>query len=138
MMNLDPSRQANADAGTPAESSQVINLNAALSRMGHDQQLLADVASFFVEDAPPLVQQLRAHSAENLPEALARAAHTLKGLASNFDAQFVQALAAEIETQGFQNETEGVDRKIDALAYEVDRVIEALRDQLLGPPPSTR
>jgi len=135
-MTQDQSPRQNAQGqatpgGDPRDTPGIINVQAALNRMGHDRQLLADVALFFLEDAPPLVAQLDAAWKARDGKDIAQAAHTLKGLASNFDAHYVQTLSAEIESQGFQNQLEGIDSKIASLGDEVDRAIEAMKKEIL-------
>lgn len=111
---------------------EVVNVSAALARMGGDSGLLADVAGFFLEDAPGLLSQMRAAVREQQGGELAHAAHTLKGLASNFDAVFVQKLAAELESRGFAGQFEGADSMLVELDREVGRVEVALKEQVLA------
>jgi HPt (histidine-containing phosphotransfer) domain-containing protein len=109
----------------------VINVSAALARMGGDSGLLADVAGFFLEDAPELLTQMRCAVRDQQGGELAHAAHTLKGLASNFDAVFVQKIAAELESRGFAGRFEGADSMLDELDSEANRVERALKEQVL-------
>lgn len=109
----------------------VIDLSAAMCRMGHDRSLVEDVARFFLEDSPGLMTQIRSASdAANALEA-AHAAHTLKGLASNFNASRVVQLAAEIEQSGRAGRLNEIVSRIDPLEQEVARVEAALRHEVL-------
>lgn len=120
-------------AASSDDVKEVINANAALTRMGGDSGLLADVAGFFLEDAPGLLTQLRAAVRDQQGAELAHAAHTLKGLASNFDAVFVQKLAAELESRGFAGRFDGAESLLDELEREAGRVEQALKEQVLSP-----
>ncbi|MCC7422372.1 MAG: Hpt domain-containing protein [Planctomycetaceae bacterium] len=113
------------------DTTDVINVSAALARMGGDAGLLADVAGFFLEDAPELMSQMRVAVRDQRGAELAHAAHTLKGLASNFDAVFVQKLAAELESRGFAGRFEGTDSMLEELEREAGRVEQALKEHVL-------
>lgn len=70
---------------------------AALKRLGGNLELLKDMFRFFVEDAPPLLETLDASLAKGDFEEAYQAVHSLKGLASNFDAHVVTGLAKQLE-----------------------------------------
>lgn len=65
---------------------RVVNFDEALKRLGDDEEILSFMKVAFLEDAPQLLEELKtAHENSDIPT-LHRAAHSLKGLASNFDA----------------------------------------------------
>jgi len=70
---------------------------AALKRLGGSLDLLKDMFQFFIEDAPGLLDTLDDSLAKEDIEEAYRAAHSLKGLASNFDAHAVTVPAKQIE-----------------------------------------
>lgn len=116
------------------ELGKVIDVEAALARMGRDRGLLRDVAQFFIEDAPGLLAQVRsAASARSGPD-IGQAAHSLKGLVSNFDAIHAQRLAAEIEQLGFAGRVDEAGALLDRLEQEVVRAMEAVRAEILSHP----
>ncbi|WP_417849554.1 PAS domain S-box protein [Thalassoglobus sp.] len=79
------------------QPTMIVNLDAALKRLGDDEELLDCMKTAFLEDSPQLLEEIKtAHENSSFPE-LHRAAHSLKGLASNFDAFKLVASAAEIE-----------------------------------------
>lgn len=132
-LDLDAERhdpRGRATFETP-RSKAVINVGAALARMGGDSDLLADVAQFFLEDAPQLMAQMRTALGDRQAVELAHAAHTLKGLASNFDAIHVQMRAAELESAGHRGQLD-VAPLIDDLEREVSQVESALRREVLS------
>lgn len=63
----------------------ICNLEAALVRLGGDQELLLEMIDFYLEDYLTLTHRLRAAAESGDPVSLARSAHSLKGLAANFD-----------------------------------------------------
>ncbi|TWT59152.1 Signal transduction histidine-protein kinase BarA [Thalassoglobus neptunius] len=88
-------RSAPLDVPTPAEEpverstmSEVpkFNLAIALERMGGDQEILDEMIKAFLEDAPVLLQEVHTARSENDWSDLRRGAHSLKGLAANFEA----------------------------------------------------
>jgi HPt (histidine-containing phosphotransfer) domain-containing protein len=78
-------------------SPAVFSRQAALERMGFDQQLYEEMVRLLVEDCPRRLAQLQsAVDACNL-ESAQHAAHSLKGLAANFSAHQAVRSAAAIE-----------------------------------------
>jgi two-component system, sensor histidine kinase and response regulator len=73
------------------------DLDAALRRLGQKKSLLIDMIGFFLEDAPVLLQDIQQGVASGDADAAARAAHSLKGLAANFDAESTTQAALRIE-----------------------------------------
>jgi CheY-like chemotaxis protein len=71
--------------------------SAALVRLGGDESLLHELIRLFLEDAPSLVEKIRAGLDGGDSEAVARAAHNLMGLAANFDAAPTVDAAKRIE-----------------------------------------
>jgi two-component system, sensor histidine kinase and response regulator len=89
--------------------SPSIDIEAALARVGGDQDLLQEVAQLFLDECPQMVDSIRqAFRAEDL-RALEFAAHTLKGAVGNFGARhaFDAALAVEIMARQGQVEEAG-------------------------------
>lgn len=72
----------------------------ALEQIGHDLQLLAEIAELFFEDAPQMLADIEAAIELRDARALQHAAHALKGAVANFAADEPRQLAAEIEEQG--------------------------------------
>jgi two-component system, sensor histidine kinase and response regulator len=118
--------------GEERDRSGVINVEAALSRMGRDRSLLEDVARFFLEDAPGLLEHIKTGIRAGDAEGVAHSAHSLKGLASNFDAVYAHSLAAEIELHGRSSRLDAAALLVDDLEREVARVEAALHSEVLG------
>jgi two-component system sensor histidine kinase/response regulator len=104
-------------------ASSRLDLAAALDRVEGDRELLEEIARLFAEECPGLIDQIRrARQANDLPE-LQRAAHTLKGAASNVAATTVAESALALETQARTGQMDHMDELIAALASEIDLVL---------------
>lgn len=93
----------------------VFDKQAALKRLGGSVELLNEMFQFFIEDAPPLLQTLETSLSRGEIDDAYRAAHSLKGLASNFDAHVVTRPAKLIEEHLRKKELENA----QALVAEV-------------------
>jgi len=85
-----------------AQSAPVFDPVASLERAGGDAVLLGELAALFVAEVPQRLRELQEALARQDGAALARAAHTLRGSASNFGAPAVVAAAQQLETLGQQ------------------------------------
>jgi len=74
----------------------------ALERLGGDEDLLQEVCQIFLQESPKLLQQLRQAIADADPEALMRAAHSLKGELGYLGAAEATQAARELEDMGHQ------------------------------------
>lgn len=104
-----------------------INVDVALKRLNGDRTLLAAMAGFFFEDGPQLLVQLRESLKSNSFPSAVRAAHSLRGLASSFEATPVMELASEIERLGRAGDFSRIHDLADRLEAEVTRLTAALR-----------
>jgi two-component system, sensor histidine kinase and response regulator len=115
----------------PTQSATgLFDREAALKRLGGSVELLREMFQFFVEDAPALVDTLDRSLASGAADEAYRAAHSLKGLASNFDAHAVTRPAKQME----ELIRSGDLTEAKPLATEIRRAVEAClanRDQLL-------
>jgi len=137
------SRSAPApDADTAVHASgecaaDVIDYHSALKRFGGDTALFRRIISLFDEDAPGLLQAIRDSVAANNAARLHRAAHSLRGLTANFDAQDAVAHVARLEGMGKSGRLEGAEQAITDLEREITRLDKALaphRGRLAGEP----
>ncbi len=118
----------------PAANHQkpVIDVNAALTRMAGDRQLLREMAEFFLFDVPPLLEELEEANNRGDVVSARKKAHQIKGIASNFDAFAVQKRATGIQEIGDEVTQDELRERIDSLRAEVEHVFEALRQQVLS------
>ncbi|MCW5977412.1 MAG: Hpt domain-containing protein [Bryobacteraceae bacterium] len=88
-----------------------IDLEAALGRVGGDEDLLREVAQIFLKESPGLIDGVRQALRDRDPESLEFSAHSLKGAVGNFGtgAAFSAALAIEqLARQGRIDEAGGM------------------------------
>lgn len=105
----------------------VTNFAVALERLGGDKALFAALTSYFLEDAPGLMKQLRTVQQTGTTQEIVQTAHGLKGLAATFEAiPFVQ-LAADIEAQAKAGNRAGVQALFPRLEVEFERLFAALQ-----------
>ena len=77
-----------------------LDVDAALARVGGDVDLLKDIARVFLDDCPRALAELRGAGARGDCAVVERAAHGLKGAASNFGASRVVAAGLCLEQMG--------------------------------------
>jgi CheY-like chemotaxis protein/HPt (histidine-containing phosphotransfer) domain-containing protein len=112
-------------------STAIINVESAKARMGGNETLVVDLARFFLEDAPKLMQDIEQGLRAGQAEDVERAAHSLKGLAANFDAESLATLASIVEEHSRNGHIEKARRQFTELrdaARSVCREIQAYVD----------
>ncbi len=125
-----------------AAANGAFDKQASLKRLGGSVDLLKDMFQFFVEDAPPLLNALETSLAKSDIDEAYRAAHSLKGLASNFDAHVVTRPAKQIEELLRKKDIAGAVSLVADVRKGVDACIAAgqslLQPDTVVPPHSTR
>jgi PAS domain S-box-containing protein len=109
----------------------VIRIEPALERLGGDRTLLVEIARFFLEDSPGLLEELRSALAQGDAETAARSAHSLKGLASNFDASQAIESARAVEQSALRGDVASAKSGVPVLEAAVAEVSAALRREIL-------
>ena len=109
----------------------ILNLAAALERVGGDQELLEEVAQLFLDTSPDLLTEIGRAVVARDARALERSAHTLKGSVGNFGADAAFQAALRLEKIGRSGDLMGVDEAYRALEAEMERLRPALAT--LGP-----
>ena len=90
-----PSVKGESEVIVNPELVELWKPDGALRRMGGDVELLSSMVDYFLEDSPALLQELQQSIEDGNSAEAARAAHSLKGLCSNFDAtEATQVIAA--------------------------------------------
>jgi CheY-like chemotaxis protein len=110
-----------------AESIAPFDAGHSLDLVDGDPGLLADLMSTFVEDSQDQINRLRASMEEGDANAVANAAHRLKGSASNFKAMRVTELAAEVERLAMAADLSGAGDILTALISAVMELTEAMK-----------
>ena len=103
-----------------------MDLQAALSRVGGDAELLKEIATIFLEDYPKAMADLREAAARGDAKRVERAAHGLKGSVSNFGADAAVNAAFRIESMGRDQQLAEVAHVIQTL----ELALAALRSEL--------
>jgi len=111
----------------------VIHLAPALARLENDRELLCDLARFYLEDCPTLLAELRRGIGIEDFELITRSAHSLKGLASNFDAHRAVAAALAVELSGREKQMLAIQEQLPELEAAAMQVTSALQTELLDP-----
>lgn len=92
---MTPSPVPPSPTAIPVE--QALDLEAALSRVDGDRELLVEMADLFLDEYPRLLSTLRDALAQDNAPTAAYAAHTLKGSVANFSAMPSVTAAQKIE-----------------------------------------
>jgi two-component system, sensor histidine kinase and response regulator len=108
-----------------------LDWDAALARVGGDVDLLNDIARVFLDDCPRALAELRDAGARGDCALAERAAHGLKGAASNFGAKRVVEASLHIERMGRAGSLDGFAAALEALENGLASLQEEL-ETLLG------
>jgi PAS domain S-box-containing protein len=98
-----------------------------LSRVGGDAKFLRKLAGTFLADAPEKMSLIRRALARRDPEAIASAAHSLKGAVGNFGAAAVVDKARALEAVGRSGDLGAAREASAALEAELARFSQDLR-----------
>jgi CheY-like chemotaxis protein len=104
-----------------------IDREAALSRVGEDEALLADLAQVFCDNSGRMLSAIQGAISLRNADALERGAHSLKGSVATFSAQQAVDLALRLERLGRANDFDDAERIFGLLSAEIERVTGALR-----------
>jgi HPt (histidine-containing phosphotransfer) domain-containing protein len=107
-------------------SPELWNPAIALRRMGDDRELLSDLVTYFLEDSPVLLEQLKALIHEQNPEESSRVAHSLKGLCANFEAEAAVRAAEVAEIACCQGTFSIAEPLRNQLVAEIQRLAQSL------------
>jgi signal transduction histidine kinase/DNA-binding NarL/FixJ family response regulator len=106
---------ASAPGSAPAENSQIVealNTKDLLMRVGGNPKVLRDVARIFLEDTPKRMSAIRKAIKHQDGEALARAAHALRGSIGMLGAMEIADEARQIETMGRSGNAAGAGKTL--------------------------
>ena len=105
-----------------------LDLAAPLARLRGDETLLLEMAGFFAEDYPALLETVREKLKAGDLAAVERAAHSLKGLAATFDAEPTIAAAADVEAAARDKQSDRLPRLVETLDAKARWLAERLAD----------
>jgi len=105
-----------------AHNSSVVDLEAALARLGGDEELLKQAGALFLDESPLLIERIRSAVADRDPKSLEMAGHMLNGSIANFGATTACDLAFKLEMMGRDNNLADETALMTALEAEVQQV----------------
>ena len=96
---------------------------------------LKEILTLFLEDTPARIADLHCHRASGNNAAFMRAAHSIKGSASNVGAGELRGIAERLEHHSRQHGIETVAEQVAALETAFTRVKAVLQGLIAGQPP---
>lgn len=114
--------------GTPPPSSPPFNFSEALSNIGGDETLLAELAGIFLEEYPQIIENVRIAVGNKDVESLVCYAHALKGSVGNFVAVDTQNAARRLEQIGREGDIADAPQVLSELEAALSRLTPALSD----------
>jgi HPt (histidine-containing phosphotransfer) domain-containing protein len=108
-------------------TSPVLDIEAALARLGGDQDLFAELAGFAVDDLPQLLENLRDAVAATESADVRSSAHALKGLVAGCGGVRASEVAQQIETAGEAGDIHHAAALIEPLRSELELLTRALQ-----------
>jgi len=112
-----------------SDMNDIYDHEGSLQRMGNDHDLFHEMVGLLHEDAPPLLVVVQTAIKEGDISRLERAAHTLKGLASNFGARRAVTAAGEVERLAKAGQSSGMPAAITELEESLDELLAALEHE---------
>ncbi len=103
-----------------------LDREAALARVGGDDELLKEIANLFLENYEAWLTELRQAAASKDADGVQRTAHGLKGSVANFGARDAVEAALKLESLGRSGNLTGVAESLQAL----EAALETLRVDL--------
>jgi HPt (histidine-containing phosphotransfer) domain-containing protein len=127
---------SSTETGNSSESAptEVLNLKAALERVGGDLQLVRELCEICLANMPNWLNDVRSALASQNAARLRRAAHTIKGAVSSIGAVEAAAAAALVEERGRTASFEGAECDLTNLEHALLRLETTLRRTESGAP----
>ena len=107
-----------------------LNREMLLEAFDHDWDFFREVVEVFFEDYPRLLRNLEQCFEQDDSDGLMRAAHSLKGMLRNFQAENAAETAFELEKMGKTGQLEGVKTGIGELSRHLAAIEKQLRQLL--------
>jgi CheY-like chemotaxis protein/HPt (histidine-containing phosphotransfer) domain-containing protein len=116
-------RRTEPAVGDPIDREVLVRL---AESVGGDAEFVSELIEGFAQDAPALVAAAREGLERGDAAEVRRAAHTLKSNAATFGAQALSDRSRELEQAAKRDELADGAAQVDAMARELDMVVEAL------------
>lgn len=104
----------------------ILDIDGTLARLGGDHQLLVDMTTFYLEDAPLIFAKIEAAAEGGDADALRCAAHALKGLLLNSGGMRAAQAAQALEDAGHSGVLTNADSLVSTLASELELLTDAI------------
>jgi HPt (histidine-containing phosphotransfer) domain-containing protein len=99
-----------------------------LARVDNDWDLLAETVTMLATDGRALIEEIRRSLAKQDAPAVGRAAHTLKGMISNFCAASAQESALAVEKIGKSGDLTGAAETLRIADEQFEALVAALNE----------
>ncbi len=109
---------------------QILNSKELLDRVEYDYKLLQQISDLFFEQYPHLMQEIEKGILNKKCKELHYAAHTLKGLLSNFSAEVAFEIAAELDEYAKREDFPKAGTTVEILKKEIQNLIPELTKML--------
>lgn len=109
------------------ETAPVLDLDAALERVGGDEDLLREIGALFLQEYPPAISDLRTAVADRDSKLIERKAHSLKGSVLTFGSGVAYEATLELEMQGRSGDLSEVDSNFERAELSLARLCNELR-----------
>ncbi len=110
----------------PSAMSPIYNQEATLHRMAYDRQLFREMIALLSEDGPRRLAELTAALARGDLPRVHHSAHSLKGLAANFNAARAVQAAGEVEQLAKSSQRDRLGRAVQELHAALDELLGEL------------
>jgi HPt (histidine-containing phosphotransfer) domain-containing protein len=104
------------------------NRDELLDRVDNDDDFLRETVEMLTSDGPDLLEDVRSAAAAGDAAAVARAAHTLKGMVSNFCSSDTQAAALAVEEIGRNGDLAPLPAALNTLQARLHSLIAELNE----------
>ena len=118
---------ASSSTNVDAQESGLVAYSESLERLGGDVELFKEFIQIFFEDSPQLLEKTLSAVDATDHDSVAKSAHALKGLVSNFGAKPFCELALEFELAGKNKATETVVDQKEKLQLLYDQLCSELK-----------
>ena len=108
-------------------TAEAFDPTAMLDRIGGDLRLFAELVKMFLEDFPPLIDQIRQAINANDAPGFKQAVHTLRGAIGNFTVGGPYELAKRLEPMAQIDNLRDAQMLFDSLSAGVDQLAHALK-----------
>lgn len=114
------------------DSLKVADISQLKATFNNDLGLITELVDLFKNSAPEMVGEIEREIEAGDAHKMGRAAHTLKGSASNFAAERVMSLALEPENMGAENRLDGAETLLVRLKSALQIALAKLNAEAKG------